>query len=260
MKTDTKLSKEQAKQEAEYVFPYHYIVTREKDRFSQTINLSWGLEYISYISFVLEKLSCLQFESLLDIGCGDGRFLFEARKKVPHAELVGMDFSERAVGFARILSPEVNYIVGDITDKKPLDKKFDLITAIEVLEHIRPEQARDFLESLHFYLKSGGVLIITVPSKNVRVRSKHYQHFDINLLAEILYPFFEISEKYFLNKICFRTKLIKKILSNNIFLLHSKGMLNAICNYYEKNLLNAQEKDSQRIFLICRRMSERTSR
>lgn len=259
MKTDTKLSKEQAKQEAEYVFPYHYIVTRGEDSFSQTLNLSWGFEYISYISFVLDKLNRLQFESLLDIGCGDGRFLFEARKKLPHAELAGMDFSERAVSFARILSPEVNYIVGDITDKKALDKKFDVITAIEVLEHIHPAQLPDFLESLNFFLKSGGSLIITAPSKNVRVRSKHYQHFNMNLLAEILNPFFEISEKYFLNKMCFRTKLIKKILSNNIFLLRSKVMLNTIYNYYEKNLLNAEEKNSQRIFVICRKMSANIS-
>jgi 2-polyprenyl-3-methyl-5-hydroxy-6-metoxy-1,4-benzoquinol methylase len=255
MKTYTKLSKEQAKQEAEYVFPYHYIVTRGEDSFSQTLNLSWGFEYISYISFVLDKLSRLQFKSLLDIGCGDGRFLFEARKKLPHAELAGLDFSERAVSFARILSPEANYIVGDITDKKALDKKFDVITAIEVLEHIHPAQLPDFLESLHFFLKSGGSLIITVPSRNVRVRSKHYQHFDVGLLAEVLNPLFEISEKYFLNRIGRRTKTIKKILSNNIFLLQSKVMLNAIYNYYEKNLLNAEEKNSQRIFVICRKMS-----
>jgi len=43
-------------------------------------------------------------------------------------------------------------------------------------------------------------------------------------------------------------------------LLRSKVMLNAVYNYYEKNLLNAEEKDSQRIFLICRKMSESISR
>jgi len=256
MKKDTKLSKEQAKQEAEYSFPYHYIVNRGKGNFSQTINLPWGFEYISYVSFVLDSLSSLRFESLLDIGCGDGRFLYEARNKFPHAKLMGVDYSEKAIGFARLLSPEIDYVVADITDKRVLDGKFDVITAIEVLEHIHPRQLTGFLGFLHFYLNNGGALILTVPSKNVRVRSKHYQHFDIDLLSGVLSPYFQISEKYFLNRIGYRTKIIRKILSNNIFLLHSKGMLNIIYNYYEKNLLNAKEKDSQRICLICRKMAE----
>lgn len=246
-----KLSKEQAKQEAEYAFPYHYIASRNNGNFSQTYNLSWGFEYLSYVQFVVSKLKLLQFGSLLDVGCGDGRFLYEVRKMFPHVDLTGIDMSEKAVGFAKIFNPDTHYITGDVADRNIRGMKFDIITAIEVLEHIAVEKLPGFLEALHFFLESKGALIITVPSKNVRVRSKHYQHFDLVLLREILNPYFEISEKYFLNNIGFRAKMIKRCLSNNLFLLNSRFLLNAFFGYYNKNLLEAHEQNSQRIFLLC---------
>jgi 2-polyprenyl-3-methyl-5-hydroxy-6-metoxy-1,4-benzoquinol methylase len=248
-----KPGREQAKQEAEYAFPYHYIARRTEGNFSQTYNLSWGFEYLSYIQFVIDKLTHLQFGSLLDVGCGDGRFLYEVRKVFSHVYLAGIDISERAVGFARILNPDVHYMMGDLADKNITGKKFDVITAIEVLEHIAPEKLPVFLEGLHFSLEIKGMLFLTVPSKNVRVRSKHYQHFDIAHLQEILNPYFEIAGRYFLNRIGFRRNVLKTCLSNRLFLLNSEFLLNAIYNYYQNAMLNAHEHDSQRIFLICRK-------
>ena len=50
------LSAEQAVQEAEYEFPYHYIPRLEGGNFSQVRKLRWGYEYLSYLRFVLARL------------------------------------------------------------------------------------------------------------------------------------------------------------------------------------------------------------
>jgi 2-polyprenyl-3-methyl-5-hydroxy-6-metoxy-1,4-benzoquinol methylase len=128
-----------------------------------------------------------------------------------------------------------------------------VLTAIEVLEHLPPGKLQEFIRTLHELLKANGVLIITVPSTNVRVRSKHYQHFDISLLRELLHDYFEIDTHYFLNKVGFRRKIIHNLLSNSVFILNAKNMLNSLYRYYVRKLLIADEKDAQRICVLCRK-------
>src|ERR1043166_3143274 len=68
-------------QETEYQFPYHYIPTLENGNFSQVRKLRWGYEYLSYLRFILSRLDKIEFASLLDVGCGEGRFLCEVQKR-----------------------------------------------------------------------------------------------------------------------------------------------------------------------------------
>src|SRR3954449_3553400 len=81
--TDSLAPAKQTIQESEYEFPYHYIPTLVNGNFSQVRKLRWGYEYLSYLRFVLSTLEKLQFNSLLDVGCGEGRFLSEVAKRFP---------------------------------------------------------------------------------------------------------------------------------------------------------------------------------
>src|SRR4051812_16394470 len=85
----------EAIQEAEYEFPYHYIPQLENGNFSQVRKLRWGYEYLSYLRFILAQLEKLEFASLLDVGCGEGRFLSEVSKRFPDKNLKGVDRSQR---------------------------------------------------------------------------------------------------------------------------------------------------------------------
>ncbi len=49
-------------------------------RFSQLRHWSWGYRYLGRLQVVFDLLDGLEFDSLLDVGCGDGRFLREARQ------------------------------------------------------------------------------------------------------------------------------------------------------------------------------------
>jgi 2-polyprenyl-3-methyl-5-hydroxy-6-metoxy-1,4-benzoquinol methylase len=134
-----KLSDQQVIQESKYDYPYHYIPKWDGHNFSQTKYLAWGYEYLSYLHFVIEKASQIGFKSLLDVGCGDGRFLYELSQRFTNYQLVGVDYSQRAIGFAKIIMADtkVEFVCGDIRNESLFDKKFDIITLIETLEHIK---------------------------------------------------------------------------------------------------------------------------
>jgi SAM-dependent methyltransferase len=246
------LSAEQAVQEAEYEFPYHYIPRLEGDDFSQVRKLRWGYEYLSYLRFVLARLEAVGFDSLLDVGCGDGRFLREASARFHGKRLVGVDLSARAVEYARLLNPGVEFVCGDITCGALLGERFDIITLVETLEHVSPDALPDFTSSLRRLLKPGGTLVVSVPSRNIKMSRKHYQHFDLASLAECLRPHFEVSEHHYLNRISKWDRLLSAALTNRYFILNERRLLNALFRRYERSLLRAGASDCKRICVVCR--------
>jgi 2-polyprenyl-3-methyl-5-hydroxy-6-metoxy-1,4-benzoquinol methylase len=248
----TRLARQQTIQETEYQFPYHYIPTLENGNFSQVRKLRWGYEYLSYLRFILTTLEPIEFNSLLDVGCGEGRFLCEVAKRFPGKKLVGLDLSARAVRYAELLNPNVEFVCADITDAASVKEKFDVITLIETLEHLPPERIPDFVRRLRRTLNDSGTLIISVPSQNLDLNRKHYQHFSLDSLAASLRPWFEVSAHYFLNRISRWDSLLKVLLSNRYFILNEPRLLNALYRRYENRLLKAVASDGKRICVVCR--------
>lgn len=96
--------------------------------------------------------------TLLEAGCGYGLFLREA---AAHFDCVGCDASEHAVRQARtLLPPRVPLLVSTL-DRLALRRRFDVVAAFDVIEHI-PDLAAAF-ERASALLKPGGLLVFTVP-------------------------------------------------------------------------------------------------
>jgi SAM-dependent methyltransferase len=247
----TPFDKQQKIQESRYQFPYHYIPDLEDGNFTQVRTLRWGYEYLAYIRFVLTKIQSLQFDSLLDAGCGDGRFLYELRRLFPDKDLVGIDSSEQAIRLAKALGPNAEYVLGTIADPTLLRKHFDVITLIEVLEHVPPDNLADFVKGLSERLKAGGKLALTVPTRNVKVARKHYQHFDRQSLENVLRPFFTIEECWFLNRDSAGVKWLERLLMNRLFILNHRRLLNWVYRTYERRFLHAQPHNAKRICALC---------
>lgn len=96
--------------------------------------------------------------TLLDAGCGVG-VLIPVYVKLGFA-VVGVDFSDTAVRQAQASGVSAQFIVSSLAGLE-LGRRFDVITAIDVLLHIVAENEwADTLSSLSRHVKPGGVLII----------------------------------------------------------------------------------------------------
>jgi len=95
-------------------------------------------------------------EDLLEIGCGYGYLLDEARPYFKRR--IGTDFSARAVEQARSRADQV-YWGGIEAIREP--ERFDCAIATHVIEHVYHRQ--DFVSALLERLRPGGCLLIATP-------------------------------------------------------------------------------------------------
>jgi SAM-dependent methyltransferase len=89
---------------------------------------------------IASMLDPLRFDSILDVGCGEGSLLAYLGPRYRCRHLVGLDLSESAIARARHTFPSASYIVGNIGDLPP-GESFDLVTSIDVLEHVEDDEA-----------------------------------------------------------------------------------------------------------------------
>ncbi len=106
---------------------------------------------------VIQELSRLGFESLLDVSCGQGFLLADIARAFPGVRLSGTELVESGLEHARRRVP-ARFHPLDITRER-LDERFDCVTLTEVLEHVEDEAAA--LRNLA--AMCSGHLVITVP-------------------------------------------------------------------------------------------------
>ncbi|MBK7539471.1 MAG: methyltransferase domain-containing protein [Myxococcales bacterium] len=102
-------------------------------------------------------------ERCIDLGCGTGAFT--RRLGELGLALAGMDISPVSVEHARKIAPDIEYLVGDITDTKLPDGSYDIVLYSGVLHHFSTRQARlAVLREGHRLLAPGGRLFAYDPS------------------------------------------------------------------------------------------------
>lgn len=96
---------------------------------------------------------------MLDIGCGNGRYLLEMKNLGWQAQ--GVEFNDTAVKICRDHDLEVHQ--GDLHSASFADNSFDLITARHLIEHV-PNPA-EFIAEVTRILKPGGMLNLRTPNR-----------------------------------------------------------------------------------------------
>jgi SAM-dependent methyltransferase len=91
----------------------------------------------------IDALLSIKPESVLEVGCGNGRFLAAVKDRVKQVK--GVDWAESPI--LKELGVLAHFALCDITsDELP---KADLVCSADVLEHIAPNLLRPTLERLH---------------------------------------------------------------------------------------------------------------
>jgi len=102
-------------------------------------------------------------DSLLDVGCGNGVFMKEAQRL--GYKVVGIDFDRENIKIAREhfgLNDVFPLTLEELITSYQ-DKKFDVITFFEVLEHM--DNPGNFINSIKTGLKPGGHIALSVPNR-----------------------------------------------------------------------------------------------
>lgn len=251
--TDT--DEEQLIQQAQYEYPYHYVPRVEDGRFSQLRYWSWGLHYLGGLRVVLDCLDDITYNSLIDVGCGDGRFLAELQDSEPDIEMFGIDYSERSIAMARGMNPDIEFAVRDLL-KDGLNRTFDVVTSIEVLEHIPPADCPAFVEGVVDLLEENGRFLLTVPHENKPVSEKHYQHFTSDQLEELLGQHFSNLEFVPFDRASKVFTTVELALGGrgNHIVINSPIVTNAVWNLYKWRYLYAPTESScRRLAVVCHR-------
>jgi SAM-dependent methyltransferase len=99
--------------------------------------------------------------ALLDIGCGYGYLL---RRFLERYRLVGIDLSAHAAARTTTRIPGALVLAADVQRTLPLDHRFDVVLAVNVVEHL-PDPAVA-VESIREVLLPGGLCVIHLPTIN----------------------------------------------------------------------------------------------
>jgi 2-polyprenyl-3-methyl-5-hydroxy-6-metoxy-1,4-benzoquinol methylase len=99
--------------------------------------------------------------SLLDVGCGEGVLVHRWAARLGAARVVGIDLEEESIqaGWAERQAPNLEYRVMEAANLPFADGEFELVSAIEVLEHL-PDPEHTLSEMARC---ARGHLLVSVP-------------------------------------------------------------------------------------------------
>jgi trans-aconitate methyltransferase len=121
---------------------------------NSTAQATWARELIA-------KLNLRGEESILDVGCGDGKITAELAQSVQHGYVLGIDGSRNMIDYAQTqysLVPNLQFVQMDAR-QIVVDRPFDLIFSNAALHWVDDQPA--FLKGAYQALRPGGRLIFS---------------------------------------------------------------------------------------------------
>ena len=124
-----------------------------------------GTQELARTRRTLGFLHSVSFETMLDVGSGRGVFLIPFMKDFPWVQVMSIDLLEKRVTFLRELADggfrQLHAEQKNICDQPFPDNSFDVVSLLEVLEHI-PEVEKAVASAVRM---ARHYVVVTVPSK-----------------------------------------------------------------------------------------------
>ena len=117
---------------------------------------------MSYYKFAAKMIG--SGKRVLDIGCNEGFGTYLLAKECGY--VLGLDFDEEAIATAKhnFVGEQIDFTCEDFLERKD-EKAFDGVTNFDVIEHIFPEHASQYIGKIAKSLKKEGFAIFGTPSK-----------------------------------------------------------------------------------------------
>jgi 2-polyprenyl-3-methyl-5-hydroxy-6-metoxy-1,4-benzoquinol methylase len=165
-----------------YLLPDHWVL---HDREPEEIFTRLHSYYVQRVANIIKASGA---RTVLEVGCGDG--WASGKMAESGLDVVGIDWSSNAIGYASMLVRGARFFAGDVRDSEFLRRfpnKFDAIALIEVIEHIPPKDCVAALQGISTVLKPGGTFVLTTPSTNLpNTSTLHYRHFTPQVLRDLV--------------------------------------------------------------------------
>lgn len=151
---------------------------------------------------------------ILDIGCSSGELIKELKKK-GYKKVTGIDISEQAIKECQRKKIRNIYLMN--AEKITLKKRFDIIIASDVLEHIKNDEKA--IKEWEKKLTKKGKIICFVPAfkqlwSRLDEENKHHKRYTLKeLTKKFKKQGFKINKKSYWNCSLFIPSLITKIIS-----------------------------------------------
>ncbi|MCK4817502.1 class I SAM-dependent methyltransferase, partial [bacterium] len=139
----------------------------------------WEDQFLIRLFSALELVSPMG--SLLDIGCGWGQLIRFASSLGWKAE--GLEIDKIRYDFCRVKG--LNALNKDLNEANFSEETFDVVTAIQVLEHL--SNPKGTIQLVHHILKRDGVFVIDVPNFRSLSSIRHRANWHIIHPVEHLY-------------------------------------------------------------------------
>lgn len=132
---------------------------------------------------VLDVLKEHQVDTLLDLGCGEGKLLNMLKNEKSFSKIAGCDASMRVLEIAqerlkpdrqRRGEPKIELFQSALTYRDKRFSDYDAITLIEVIEHIDPPRL-DALERVVFDSAKPRVVVVTTPNSEYNALFQNLQ-------------------------------------------------------------------------------------
>jgi SAM-dependent methyltransferase len=115
-----------------------------------------------FLSRLISLVESVNSTNILDVGCGEGAVanFLNNKPSIKANQIAGLDIELNRLRIARAINPELQFYQGSIYNLPFQNNSFDLVLALEVLEHLEfPEKAIGELNRV-----SRDWIVISVPN------------------------------------------------------------------------------------------------
>ena len=145
-------------------FEYESIPIGYYDKiFTEGLKVKRGLQFSwHYLKFKTVKTHFPEYKTHLDIACGPGTFIGNFLDN----RSTGLDISNNQISYAKntYTSLSNQFYLKDMNKEFKDEKNYDVITLLEFIEHISPEEVNSLILKCMDKLNKNGKIIITTPN------------------------------------------------------------------------------------------------